>query len=242
MFRPRLHLLLLACQLVLIGAAPLAAEAPLEAVTFANRPDILYVPVDEAARELHWRPVVDETGRCVQLGALPLAPGMLRSLVDGRELIQVRDLELAGATVSAADSPAVVTVRRGFYGFALTSSAKRVEISLPEQQLRAWQGSRLVLQTHISSGRNGRTPAGIFQAGPFRARMHRSSLYHNAPMPWSVQIYGNVFIHGFTEVPDYPASHGCIRVPLDGGNPARFFYEWVDDGAPVVVTAKRGQD
>jgi lipoprotein-anchoring transpeptidase ErfK/SrfK len=37
-------------------------------------------------------------------------------------------------------------------------------------------------------------------------------------------------------VPDYPASHGCIRLPLDGGNPARFFYEWIDRGTPVKVT------
>lgn len=65
--------------------------------------------------------------------------------------------------------------------------------------------------------------------------MHYSSLYHNAPMPWSVQIYGHVFIHGFTSVPNYPASHGCIRLPLNEGNPARFFYEWIDNGSPVSV-------
>jgi lipoprotein-anchoring transpeptidase ErfK/SrfK len=92
-----------------------------------------------------------------------------------------------------------------------------------------------VLQSRISSGRRDSTPAGEFKAGPYKARMHYSTRYHNAPMPWSVQIRGHVFIHGFTSVPDYPASHGCIRLPLDGGNPARFFYEWIDHGTPVKV-------
>ena len=51
-----------------------------------------------------------------------------------------------------------------------------------------------------------------------------------------VQINGNVFIHGFSSVPNYPASHGCIRMPLTNGNPAKFFYEWVQSGTPVSVT------
>ncbi|HEY1051844.1 MAG TPA: L,D-transpeptidase [Prosthecobacter sp.] len=220
---------------LLAGQGALRAKAPIEAITFADRQDVFYLPLMEAARELHWEVEVDETGRCLQFGPLPVSPGALRALVDGTELVQQHDLELAGATISAGENPATLVVRRGFYRFTLVNRPKHVEVSLSQQQLRGWQGGRLILQTHISSGRNGRTPAGTFSAGPFRARMHRSSLYHNAPMPWSVQINGNVFIHGFDEVPDYPASHGCIRMPLDGGNPARFFYEWVDTGTPVVV-------
>jgi lipoprotein-anchoring transpeptidase ErfK/SrfK len=54
-------------------------------------------------------------------------------------------------------------------------------------------------------------------------------------MPWSVQINGHIFIHGFSSVPAYPASHGCIRVPLTGPNPARCFYEWIHRGTPVAV-------
>jgi lipoprotein-anchoring transpeptidase ErfK/SrfK len=37
-------------------------------------------------------------------------------------------------------------------------------------------------------------------------------------------------------VPRYPASHGCIRVPLNEGNPAKFFFEWANLGIPVEVT------
>ena len=54
-------------------------------------------------------------------------------------------------------------------------------------------------------------------------------------MPWSVQITGHIFVHGFTSVPRSPASHGCIRLPLDEGNPAYFFYQWIDRGTPVRI-------
>lgn len=232
--RYRRTLLLCAVCLVWLPAA-LHAEAPLEAITFALVPGVIYVPLHEAADQLHWKVQRDEAGRCIQLNELAVPDGSLRHLIDGTELICTGDLELAGARIRIREEDGRMTIWRGFHRFTLIVSPKRTEVSLAGQQMRCWQGSRLVLQTHISSGRNGRTPAGSFTAGPFRQRMHYSKLYHNAPMPWSVQIYGNVFIHGFTSVPNYPASHGCIRVPLDGGNPAKFFYEWIDNGSPVRV-------
>lgn len=227
---------LLLVTLGLVGLpAALHAEAPLEAITFALESGVIYVPLHEAADQLHWKARRDEFGRCIRLHDVAVPAGSLRQLIDGTELIRTSDLELAGATIRIREEDSRMTISWGFHRFTLVVSPKRAEVSLARQQLRAWQGARLVLQTHISSGRNGRTPAGSFTAGPFRQRMHYSKLYNNAPMPWSVQIHGNVFIHGFTSVPDYPASHGCIRVPLDGGNPARFFYEWIDNGSPVHV-------
>ena len=99
------------------------------------------------------------------------------------------------------------------------------------------QGNLVVMRTKVSTGREGkRTPNGEFEAGPYKARMHRSSLYNDAPMPYSVQIVGNIFVHGFSSVPDYPASHGCIRLPTDGA--ARFFYEWVQRGTPVHIEGR----
>jgi hypothetical protein len=115
------------------------------------------------------------------------------------------------------------------------SGPKRVEINLTEQRLRAYEGNRLVMQTRISSGRNRGTPTGNFTAGPYKAENHYSSLYHSAHMPWSVQVNGNIFVHGFSEVPDYPASRGCIRVPVTGNNPAKRFYNWVEAGTPVRI-------
>ncbi|MCB1205091.1 MAG: L,D-transpeptidase [Verrucomicrobiae bacterium] len=118
---------------------------------------------------------------------------------------------------------------------SLFGGPKRVEIDLTAQRLRAYEGNRLVMQTRISSGRNRATPTGRFTAGPYKAEKHYSSLYQNAPMPWSVQVHGHIFIHGFSSVPDYPASHGCIRVPVTGNNPAKRFYNWVEVGTPIHI-------
>ncbi|WP_395730602.1 L,D-transpeptidase [Prosthecobacter sp.] len=228
-------LLLGAAALILLNPTHSKAESPVEAVTFALQPGVIYVPLNEAAWQLRWKVQRDEAGRCILLHDFAVPDSSLRRFIDGTELIRTTDLELAGARVNIREEDGSMMIRWGFHRFTLIVSPKRVEVSLATQQLRAWQGSRLVLQTRISSGRNGRTPAGSFTAGPFRQRMHYSKLFNNAPMPWSVQINGNIFIHGFTSVPNYPASHGCIRVPLDGGNPARFIYEWIDNGSAVHV-------
>lgn len=223
--------------LCLIGAVALQrarAEVRLDAITFACEPGTLYVPMDAALRALRWKAQRDDAGKCVSIHGTRL-PTPARELLDGTELVALSALESAGASAYHDGTAAIVTVRAGGRGFALSPGPKHVEVSLREQKLRAWEGSRLVLETRISSGKHGSTPAGEFRAGPFRARMHYSTRYHHAPMPWSVQIHGHIFIHGFTQVPSFPASHGCIRLPLDGRNPAKFFYEWVDDGCPVRV-------
>jgi lipoprotein-anchoring transpeptidase ErfK/SrfK len=118
------------------------------------------------------------------------------------------------------------------------TNGKRVVIDKTEQVLRAYEWDRLVIESRVSTGKQGkRTPNGIFHAGE-KLRMHRSRLYHNAPMPFSVQISGNYFIHGFSSVPRRPASHGCIRLPLENGNPAKQFFDWVEPGTPIEITGE----
>lgn len=116
--------------------------------------------------------------------------------------------------------------------------AKRVEIDKTTQMLRAYEAGKLVFESRVSTGKRGkRTPSGNFTAG-VKLRMHYSRLYDNAPMPFSVQVKGNYFIHGYKHVPERPASHGCIRLPLDGDNPARWFFEWVEPGTPISITGE----
>jgi lipoprotein-anchoring transpeptidase ErfK/SrfK len=113
-------------------------------------------------------------------------------------------------------------------------ASKRVEVDKTKQVLRAYEGNRLVLQSHISTGRHNGTPNGHYEVEG-KQRMHRSKLFDNAPMPYSVQFSGNFFIHGFSSVPDRPASHGCVRLPV---SEARVFYDWVQLGTPVVIMGR----
>ena len=39
-------------------------------------------------------------------------------------------------------------------------------------------------------------------------------------------------IHGYASVPAYPASHGCLRVPIPN---ALQIYNWVDIGDPIFL-------
>lgn len=218
-----------------MGSLAVKGEPVFESVTFAAEPGQMYVPLQDALRSLHWVAQRDERGVCTGINGAALTKPPLRQLTDGTELVSTSDLAAAGATVLLEPDCNVAMVAKGLRSFSLVYAPKRVEVSLAKQTLRAWEGTRLVMETHISSGRKGSTPTGEYHTGPFRARMHYSTRYHHAPMPWSVQINGHIFIHGFTEVPDYPASHGCIRLPLDGANPAKFFYEWASNGSLVSV-------
>jgi len=152
--------------------------------------------------------------------ALEGQDGPLKRMFNGKEA--------NGSSKRDSSGESRVRARSAFGG------PKHVEIDLTNQTLRAYEGNRLVLKTRISSGRNRATPTGRFSAG-WKDADHYSSLFNNAPMPWSVQVRGDIFIHGYTEVPNYPASHGCIRVPLTGTNPAKRFYHWVEAGTPIRI-------
>jgi lipoprotein-anchoring transpeptidase ErfK/SrfK len=215
-----------------------AVGGEIEAVTFAVVPEKTYVPLEEAARRLGWRIKRDEDSKRLTLRKVLLPRKSIRRLIDGTEWIAISDLEARGAKATTDPEKGTVAISSGFARLKVAVGAKRAEINLAKQQLSAWQGNRLVLRTRISSGKRGRTPTGKFEAGPYKARRHYSSRYNNASMPWSVQVHGHIFVHGFTSVPNYPASHGCVRVPLTEGNPAKFFYEWIDRGTPIHIVKK----
>ncbi len=66
----------------------------------------------------------------------------------------------------------------------------------------------------VSTARRGKvTPTGTYRPQTL-VRMHYSSLYNNAPMPWSIFFHGNDAIHGTTDVGRLgrPASAGCVRL------------------------------
>ena len=206
----------------------------LEGITFDVQRRDLFVPVRDL-QQIVGLPIRVES-RSVLLGGMPLPRRVQRRLLDGTRLVSVRGLKTAGVPVGWDRLRSAPVISHKSRDFPVRSGLKRIVINRAEQRLRGWQGGRLVISTNVSTGRSGfATPRGRFTAGPFKAVMHHSSIYNNAPMPFTVQVVGNVCIHGSASVPRYPASHGCIRMPLTGANPARFVYEWVDRGAAVMI-------
>src|SRR5438477_7386441 len=235
-WRARLGVLLLA---VTISAPRLEAIPPetLDGISFADDPHMLFVPVEEIASALRWKMQLDQER--ISLNGNVLDAARLRKLTNGTLLVPLDELQRAGATITWSDDGMQAVVASDHTKIAISFAEKRVEVDLANQRLRAYQGARLVLDSTISSGREGKkTPAGEFKAGPVKSRMHRSRLYHNAPMPWSVQVHENIFIHGFRKIPRRPSSHGCIRLPLTGPNPAKWFYNWIDLGTLISIKGR----
>jgi ankyrin repeat protein len=98
---------------------------------------------------------------------------------------------------------------------------RRIVVNLGEQRARMFDAAgNEIFNTRISSGRKGfATPTGEFVI----TNKHRdwtSTIYH-ASMPYFQRLSCSDFGLHAGNVPGYPASHGCIRVPAE--NAAKLF-------------------
>ena len=107
-----------------------------------------------------------------------------------------------------------------------------IAISIEEQRLKVYDSNGLYAETPISTGMRGHsTPMGVFSVIG-KEKFHRSNIYSGAPMPYMQRItWSGVAMHAGV-LPGYPASHGCIRMPM---NFAVRMYGWTRMGARVVI-------
>jgi ankyrin repeat protein len=107
----------------------------------------------------------------------------------------------------------------------------RVEISLALQRVALFKNGVPVYRTQCSTGRQGySTRRGDFVITN-KERNHRSTLYH-VEMPYFMRLSCLDFGMHAGIVPNYPASHGCIRLPEDA---ARKFFSEIPVGTLVTV-------
>lgn len=62
-----------------------------------------------------------------------------------------------------------------------------------------------------TGGRGNETPAGTYSV--FRKELKSWSVPFQTWLPYASYFYQGIAFHGYADVPTYPASHGCIRVP-----------------------------
>jgi lipoprotein-anchoring transpeptidase ErfK/SrfK len=108
-----------------------------------------------------------------------------------------------------------------------------IAISIDKQNLRIFDAKGFFAETPISTGMRGHpTPMGVFSVIQ-KHKFHRSNIYSDAPMPYMQRItWSGVAMHAGV-LPGYPASHGCIRMPMAF---AIKMWNWTRMGARVVVT------
>jgi ankyrin repeat protein len=107
----------------------------------------------------------------------------------------------------------------------------RIEISLATQHVSLIKDGVPVLDSICSTGREGYgTKRGYFVITD-KERNHRSTIYH-VDMPYFMRLSCLDFGMHEGVVPNYPASHGCIRLP---GETARKLFAEIPIGTLVTV-------
>jgi ankyrin repeat protein len=107
----------------------------------------------------------------------------------------------------------------------------RVEISLAMQSVALVRDGKPIYHARCSTGRSGySTKRGEFVITN-KERNHRSTIYH-VEMPYFMRLSCLDFGMHAGYVPNYPASHGCIRLPEDT---ARKFFSEIPVGTLVTV-------
>lgn len=107
-----------------------------------------------------------------------------------------------------------------------------VLVSIPKQWAVVYRGGVRIASSSCSTGRPGHTtPSGVFIILQ-KDQHHHSSTYNNAPMPYMERLtWGGVALHA-GNLPGYPASHGCIRLPLEF---AKLLFTVTTLGTPVII-------
>ncbi len=105
-------------------------------------------------------------------------------------------------------------------------------VSIPQQTMHVYRNGILIGRSSVSTGtKSNATPGGTFTILE-KKQTHRSKKYDNAPMPMMQRLtWTGIAMHS-GNLPGYPASHGCIRMPYDF---ATLFFGATSKGGTVVV-------
>jgi peptidoglycan hydrolase-like protein with peptidoglycan-binding domain len=116
---------------------------------------------------------------------------------------------------------------QGAYRLRHPKAGKHVEFDWSRQVLVLARGGKPYRTYHTSSG----TPATPTVFGSFRFYLQTPGT-NSKGMVHSSYFIGGYAIHGYASVPNYPASHGCLRVPIPN---ALAIFEWIDLGDPIYT-------
>lgn len=161
-------------------------------------------------------------------GSIPTA----RYLIEAGAKTEVRTRVASLWPINFASRRGDIAMMRLFLGKDPRREERRIEVRLSEQKARVLDaGGNEIFTTRISSGRKGYdTPTGEFVITN-KHREWKSTLYH-ASMPYFQRLSCGDFGLHQGNVPGFPASHGCIRVPA--GN-AEKLYSMTKTGDRVCI-------
>jgi hypothetical protein len=104
--------------------------------------------------------------------------------------------------------------------------------STTEQVAYVYRNGIRIARSSVSTGRPGhRTPTGVFTILEKEVH-HTSSIYKGAEMPYMERVtWGGIALHA-GNLPGYPDSHGCVRLPLEF---SKLLFGVTMKGATVII-------
>ncbi|MDD2047734.1 L,D-transpeptidase [Pseudomonas putida] len=141
---------------------------------------------------------------------LPLALGLLLAAA----LVEAAPLQVPTPTELRARLDSLKAGQFLWYPQVSPVGPVTVVVSLTEQRAYVYRNGIAIGVSTVSSGKAGReTPTGVFSILQKKVE-HKSSLYNSAPMPYMERLtWDGIALHA-GHLPGYPASHGCVRLPL----------------------------
>jgi len=107
-----------------------------------------------------------------------------------------------------------------------------IVVSVPEQVAYVYRNGIRIARSSVSTGRPGHpTPTGVFDILE-KERDHVSTIYKGAEMPWMERLtWTGIAMHA-GDLPGYPDSHGCVRLPLEF---SKLLYTVTTKGGTVII-------
>jgi hypothetical protein len=130
-----------------------------------------------------------------------------------------RSFAVSEATWRRLADPRRPRARHDWHGF-------HFEVDQTKQVLYTVEDGAVTNVLHISTGAGGATHDGTFRVWGKTAGFSPNHLYYPS------YFDGYRALHGWTEVPTYAASHGCVRIPYWN---AKWVYGLADYGIRVVI-------
>lgn len=112
------------------------------------------------------------------------------------------------------------TIPRPRYG------GTHIEVDKARQVLFDVRDGKVARIIPVSTGATGNTPSGVFHV------YSKEPGYNAKLMYFSMYFLGGFAVHGYPDVPAYPASHGCVRIPIWAAVP---MYDTHGYGTTVIL-------
>jgi L,D-transpeptidase catalytic domain len=138
-------------------------------------------------------------------------------------------------------SPETVTLKPGEYVWEPERAPEGpllIVASITEQVAYVYRNGIRIARSSVSTGRPGhRTPTGVFTILEKEVH-HTSSIYKGAEMPYMERVtWGGIALHA-GDLPGYPDSHGCVRLPLEF---SKLLFGVTMKGATVIIADQHSE-